>query len=310
MQIVDVRFSQRSPVTLPTIVLCAGLGTRLDPLTRVVAKPAVPMAGMTLIERVLKWLGREGIDDVVLNLHHLPQTITSVVGDGCGLGLRVRYSWERVLLGSAGGPRLALTLWPGLAGPCLIVNGDTLADLPLAPLMAAHRASGARVTLAVVRNVRPEHYNGIRADADRSVTAFVPKGHTEPTWHFVGVQVADPAVFDRVPMGQPAETVSGLYRDMVRDEPGAVKIWPVDVPFLDVGTPEDYRDAVFALAGTDVVAERGAGVDPTATLRRCVVWSGTTVGAGARLTDCIVIGDVAPNTTATGTVLGAAAAVR
>lgn len=276
-------------VPLPTIVLTAGLGTRLDPITRVVAKPAVPMAGKTLVERVLEWLRGQGVDDVVLNLHHLPETITAVVGDGRHLGLRVRYSWERQILGSAGGPRLALTLWPGHSGPCLVVNGDTLTDLALAPLIDAHRSSGAKATLAVVRNVRPDHYNGISAGADRIVTGFVPKGHTEPTWHFVGVQIVEPEVFDAVPLGEAAETVSGIYRDLVQDIPGAVMVWPVDVPFLDVGTPADYLDAVLSLAGTDVVIESGGLVDDSAALRRCVVWPGATVSGGAVYTDCVVL---------------------
>jgi len=247
------------------------------------------MAGLTLVERVLGWLRREGIDDVVLNLHHLPETITSVVGDGHAMGLRVRYSWERVLLGSAGGPKQALTLWPGLTGPCLIVNGDTLTNLSLAPMLKAHRASGASVTMAVVRNARPDHYNGIRADASFNVTGFVPKGHTEPTWHFVGVQVVDPAVFEGVPLGEPAETVAGVYRELVTTVPGAVKIWPVDAPFLDVGTPADYLDAVFSLAGEDVVIEEGGVVAPSARLQRCVVWPGAHVGPGTVLTDCVVL---------------------
>ena len=294
------------PVSLPTIVLTAGLGTRLDPITRLVAKPAVPMAGKTLVERVLGWLEGQGIDDVVLNLHHRPESITAIVGDGSDLGLRVRYSWEPVLLGSAGGPRRALTLWPALTGPCLIVNGDTLTNLALAPLIEAHRASGARATLAVVRNVRPDHYNGIRAGADRTVTGFVAKGHTDPTWHFVGVQVVNPDVFDRVPVGEPAETVAGLYRDMVRGSPGSVMVWPVDAPFHDVGTPADYISAVLSLAGTDVVIEGDAVVDPSATLYRCVVWKGATIGARARLSECVVLSgaEVPAGTTATGKVLG------
>jgi len=294
-----------APVSLPTIVLTAGLGTRLDPITRVVAKAAVPMAGKTLVERVLGWLRREGIDDVVLNLHHRPESITAIVGDGSDLGLRVRYSWERVLLGSAGGPKLALTLWPELTGECLIVNGDTLTDLALAPLIDAHRTSGARATLAVVRNVRPNHYNGIRANAERVVTEFVAKGHTDETWHFVGVQVVDPDVFNRVPAGEPAETVAGLYRDMARGSLGSVMIWPVDAPFLDVGTPADYLAAVLNLAGTDVVIEGDSVVDPSAVLSRSVVWSGARVGAGARLTDCVVLSgaEVPAGATATGSVI-------
>ena len=293
-------------MSLPTIVLTAGLGTRLDPITRVVAKAAVPMAGKTLVERVLEWLKREGIEDVVLNLHHRPESITAIMGDGSELGLRVRYSWERVLLGSAGGPKQALRLWPTLTGSCLIVNGDTLTDLALAPLIEAHRASGARATLAVIRNTRPDHYNGIRANADRTVTEFVARGHMEPTWHFVGIQVVEADVFDRIAPGEPAETVSGLYRDMVREAPGSVMVWPVDAPFLDVGTPADYLAAVFSLAGSDVVIEGDSKVDPSAVLHRCVVWNGARVAAGARLTDCVVMcgADVAEGTTATGQVLG------
>lgn len=293
-------------VPLATIVLTAGLGTRLDPITRVVAKAAVPMAGKTLVERVLEWLKREGIEDVVLNLHHRPESITAIVGDGGELGLRVRYSWERVLLGSAGGPKQALTLWPTLTGPCLIVNGDTLTDLALAPIIEAHRSSGAKATMAVIRNPRPDHYNGIRANADRTVTEFVAKRHTDPTWHFVGIQVVEADVFDRIAPGEPAETVSGLYRDMVRETPGSVMVWPVEAPFLDVGTPADYLAAVFSLAGTDVVIEGASKVDPSATLQRCVVWQGANVGARARLTDCVVLpgADIAPGTTATGQVLG------
>lgn len=275
---------------LPTVVLTAGLGTRLDPITRYVAKPAVPMAGKTLVERVLEWLQREGIKDVVLNLHHLPESITSVVGDGSALGVRVRYSWEPVILGSAGGPKQALTLWPGLTGPCLIVNGDTLTDVPLTPLIAAHRASGARVTMAVVPNTRPDHYNGIRVDEHHRVTEFVAKGHTDKTWHFVGVQVVNADVFDGLTAGTPAETVAGVYRDLVRTDPGSVHVWTVEAPFLDVGTPADYIAAVLHTAGTDTfVVEGSSVVDSTAVLTRCVVWDGASVGAEATLTDCVVL---------------------
>ncbi len=290
---------------LPTVVLTAGLGTRLDPITRYLAKPAVPMAGKTLIERVLEWLYREGIRDVVLNLHHRPESITSVVGDGGALGVRVRYSWEPVILGSAGGPKQALALWPGLTGPCLIVNGDTLTDVPLASLIEAHRASGARVTMAVVPNTRPDHYNGIRVDANRRVTDFVAKGHSGTTWHFVGVQVVNADVFDGLPAGTPAETVAGVYRDLVRTEPGAVRVFPVEAPFLDVGTLADYIAAVMHTAGTDSVVLEGTSiVDATAVLTRCVVWDGATVDANVNLTGCVVLSGahVPPGTNATGQV--------
>jgi NDP-sugar pyrophosphorylase family protein len=295
------------PASLPTIVLAAGLGTRLDPITRVVAKPAVPVAGLTLIERVLAWLRREGVTDVVVNLHHRPESITSVLGDGSPVGMRVRYSWEPVILGSGGGPKQALALWPGLAGPCLIVNGDTLTDLALAPMIDAHRESGALATMAVVPNPRPDHYNGMRADAAHRVTGFAKKGQADHTWHFIGVQVVNPSVFDRLPPSTPAETVAGLYRDLVLDEPGAVRVWPVDAPFLDVGTPADYLAAVLRTAASErFVIEGSAYIHPSAQLHRCVIWDQAMVGAGVRLTDCVVLGgvQVPAGTVAEGRVFG------
>src|SRR5438874_134835 len=77
------------------LVLTAGLGTRLRPLTYVRAKPAIPVAGEPLIRRIIAWLAGRGIRDLVLNLHHLPETLTAVVGDGADLDARVRYSWEQ-----------------------------------------------------------------------------------------------------------------------------------------------------------------------------------------------------------------------
>src|SRR5918993_5165129 len=122
------------------LVLTAGLGTRLQPLTLARAKAAAPVDGEPLARRTIAWLVSHGVHDLILNLHHKPETITGVVGDGADLGARVRYSWESPVLGSAGGPRHALPLLGALpdsgsrnsaaaAAPTfLIVNGDTLTD--------------------------------------------------------------------------------------------------------------------------------------------------------------------------------------
>ena len=278
---------------LDALLLTAGLGTRLDPLTRLVAKPVVPLAGRTLVERVLDGLRAQGVTSVVLNLHHLPETITRVVGDGAHLGLRVRYSWEQPLLGSAGGPRHALSLFA--SDPVLIVNGDTLSDVALAPMQAAFDAAPTDVLMALVPNPAPDHYNGIVLDDERRVTAFVPKGPAaRGTWHFIGVQLARLSVFADLADGRPAETVAGVYRELVATSPGRVRGWPVETPFLDVGTPADYWSAAVALAGPDSarLIEPGAAVDAAAHLTRTVVWPDARIGARARLVDCVVAGDV------------------
>jgi mannose-1-phosphate guanylyltransferase len=278
---------------IPTLVLTAGLGTRLDPLTRLVAKPAVPVAGRALIEHVLDWLRREGLRQVVLNLHHRPHTLTEVVGDGAHLGLAVRYSWEDPVLGSAGGPRHALGMLAG--SPILLVNGDTLCDLTLAPLIAAHAANGADVTLALVPNTAPDRYNGVVVGDDGRVTGFVPRGRAAGTWHFTGVQVAQAEVFASLPDGVPAETVSGIYRERLAAGTITVHAYRTEAPFLDVGTPRDYLAAALRLAATTGArtTEPGADVDPSAELSRTVVWPGVRIGPHVRLHDCVAAGRVA-----------------
>ena len=281
-------------------MLTAGRGTRLDPLTRLVAKPAVPLAGRTLVERVLDWLVAQQVTDVVLNLHHLPESITSIVGDGSHLNLRVRYSWENPILGSAGGPRHALDLLG--SDTFVIVNGDTLCDVALAPMIAAHRASGADVTMAVVPNPAPDHYNGIVLDADDRITGFVPRGHTGESWHFVGVQIAAASMFDALPDGVPAESVHGIYKSKLGAATGGVRAYRVNGRFFDVGTPQDYLETALAIGGHATIEPR-AIIEAGARVTNSVVWGGATIGEGAVLDRCIVANvDVPPGLKARDTV--------
>ena len=159
---------------IPALVLTAGLATRLRPLSLVRAKAALPVAGDPLVRRILRWLAGYGVTDAVLNLHHLPHTITGIIGDGADIGVRVRYSWEVPVLGSAGGPRRALPLLG--ASPFLIVNGDTLTDVDVAALVADHRQSGALVTMAVVPNTEPDKYGGVVVEPDGAVSGFAKRG--------------------------------------------------------------------------------------------------------------------------------------
>jgi NDP-sugar pyrophosphorylase family protein len=296
---------------LPALILSAGVGSRLDPLTRLVAKPVVPLAGRTLIERVIEWLTRAGVTDIVINLHHRPETIAAIVGDGSALGVRVRYSWEPAILGSAGGPRHALPLLD--AETFLVVNGDTLVDFALAPMIAQHQARGADVTVAVIPNPRPAHYHGMELDEGDRVTGFVLRTDGRPSWHFVGVQVVRARVFASLPDNVAAETVTGVYRELVATRPGALQGFRATTTFLDVGTPRDYRDAALRLTGSaDNAIESGASCEADARLTRTVLWAGAHVGHGGSLEDCIVTTGVhlPPDLHAAGAVLLPASAAR
>jgi len=225
----------------PALVLAAGLGTRLRPLTNVCAKPAIPLAGEPIVRRIARWLASNDVRDLVVNLHYLPQTVTAVLGDGSDLAVRVRYSWEQPrILGSAGGPRQALDILG--AETFVIVNGDTLTDLNLQALMEAHDTTDALVTMALIPNHEPDKYGGVLLDGDHCVTAFVPRGAAAVgSHHFIGVQVTGAAAFRGLPAGQPAQSVGGAYDALIAARRGAVRGFVSTASFWDIGTLEDYE---------------------------------------------------------------------
>jgi len=278
---------------IPALVLTAGLGTRLRPLSYVRAKGALPLAGEPLARRILRWLHEAGVRDAVLNLHHLPQTLTRAIGDGSDLDMRIRYSWEAAVLGSAGGPRRALSLLQprgnATDGSFLIVNGDTLTDVNIGALVADHRSSGALVTMAVIPNTEPGKYGGVTADAEGRFTGFVPRGSTEPSFHFIGVQAAERRAFESVPANTPYE-VRTLYTALAAAELGSIRVLQTNAGFLDIGTPADYLNTALLIAARDGASSVGARtrVDFGARIEQSVLWDDVVVQEGAMLKECVV----------------------
>ncbi len=274
------------------LVLTAGLGTRLRPLTDVRAKPAIPVAGEPMVRRIIAWLAANGVVDLVLNLHHRPDTVTAVVGDGSDLGVRVRYSWEQpVVLGTGGGPRQALPILG--AETFLIVNGDTLTDLQLRPLAGAHAASGALVTLALVPNREPVRYGGVRLDEERRVTGFVARGPAaEGSYHFIGVQVAHAEAFRPLAAGVPINSIGGAYDTLIATRPGSIHGYVCDTAFWDIGTALDYWNTSCAFMrgdGDDWVARgQRLRVEASARVTRSILWDDVEVGPDCTLDECIV----------------------
>ena len=265
---------------IPALVLTAGLATRLRPLSLVRAKAAIPVGGRPLVGHIIDRLKAAGVSDVVLNLHYLPHTITGQVGDGAHYGVRVRYSWESAVLGSAGGPRRAAPLMD--AATFFVVNGDTLWDVDLERLLDEHRRSDALVTLAVMPNREPHKYGGLATTPDGAMTGIVKRGDISPSQHFVGVQVVEAAAFRDVPPDVPWESVATLYPSLIAARAGSVRTCTIATGFHDIGTPRDYLDTCLRLAALPPVGNvRDDVVD-------CVLWDAVSVGTGASLTRCIV----------------------
>jgi NDP-sugar pyrophosphorylase family protein len=279
---------------VPALVLTAGLATRLRPLSLVRAKAALPVAGVPLVIRILRWLRRAAITDAVLNLHHLPYTLTREVGNGDALDMRVRYSWEVPILGSAGGPRRAIPLmFDGHEAQqsFLIVNGDTLTDFDVRELIDDHRSTGALATMALVPNTEPEKYGGVVVAPDGAVTGFVPAGSTESSFHYFGVQMVETRAFERVPANTPYATVGRLYPELIAERLGSVRAFRCASEYLDIGTASDYLATSLRLAGREGLHTlRGARthIDESAHVERSVLWDDVVIERDVMLRECVV----------------------
>jgi NDP-sugar pyrophosphorylase family protein len=249
----------------------------------------MPVAGEPLIRRIATWLAAGGVTDIVVNLHHRPETLTAVLGDGNDLGVRVRYSWEQPrVLGSAGGPRLALPLLG--VDTFLLVNGDTLTNVDIAALVDVHRThEETLVTLALVPNTEFDRYSGVKTDGEGRVTGFARRGDaSRGTGHFIGVQVVNASVFEPLTAGEPASTIGGLYDRLIAERPGSVRAHFSNAAFWDVGTASDYLRTSHAFGSGQPAVGRNARIDRTADIDGSVLWDDVQVGAGASIRQCIL----------------------
>ena len=269
---------------LPALILAAGLGTRLQPLSDFRAKPALPIAGIPLISRILRALQGAGVRRVVINLHHHADSITRIVGDGSQFDLDVRYSWESEVLGSAGGPARAIPLLQ--ADRFLIVNGDMITNVDVRALVERHVDTNALVTMAVIDGLAG--YNGVIADERGIVKGF---GQAPGAFHFIGVQAVNASVFAGVNPDAKSETVHGIYPPLIANRPESVRIFHSAAEYFDIGSPKDYLETATTIArreGRPLDRGRDAAIGAGATVTGSILWDGVTVGARARLTECVV----------------------
>jgi NDP-sugar pyrophosphorylase family protein len=152
--------------------------------------------------------------------------------------------------------------------------------------------------MALIPNPRPDKYGGVLLDRELSVTGFTRRGDRQTSFHFIGPQIAEPEVFQRLEDGVPAESVLGLYPALMSARPGAVKGFVSEATFHDIGTPADLLQTSLDLAAADGRLDRPrwgrhVRVAASASVTRSVLWDDVTVGAGAVLTECVVADGVA-----------------
>jgi mannose-1-phosphate guanylyltransferase len=188
---------------MKAMVLAAGQGTRLRPVTDRIPKALVPVAGRPMIEYPLLLLKHYGIRDIVINLHHLGEQIESRLGNGAPLGLNITYSKEPELLDTGGG---LLKAKPFLQdGTFIVINTDVLIDLPLSELIAFHKTKAAAATLVLRPDPLADQYGSLEIDGTGRIRRFLDTRISAPVpmtkVMFTGVQILEPRIFDYMDAG-------------------------------------------------------------------------------------------------------------
>ncbi len=297
---------------MKAMLLAAGVGRRMFPFTLLQPKPAIPVLGRPMVVQILHWLGLRGADPVVLNLHHLPDGIKAILGDGEHPGLpKVHYSYEEEILGTAGGIRHAGEMLRG-DGPIVICNSDFLSDIDLAAALASHLRSGQLATLVLAPG-RPG-YTVVRRTDDGVVRSLGSASsgdgpQSEREYLFTGCHIIEEELIDRIPPDGPSDIVRDVYIPLIAE--GRLGSFVHRGFWWEFGSPELYLDGCLRLLGRTAASlnlisadhdtirrldQACAAVGPGAGFHESVRFSGRAalgyssyVSEGARIEDSIVM---------------------
>jgi NDP-sugar pyrophosphorylase family protein len=276
------------------MILGAGLGTRLRPLSELRPKPAVPVRGLPLIAYPLALLARHGVSEVVVNVHHKPDILIEAAERHAPPGLRIRFSHEKDLLGTGGGIRKAAAFLRE-SDPCVILAGDMLLDLDLTRLIRQHRARRDAWTLLLRDDPRGGSFGTIGIDASGSIRRIARRfdlGGEQRAGLYAHVTVVAARAFEALPDADVFQHLSGwvapLLQAGARDIRGEL-LGPSECVWEPVGTPSEYLAAnlnpprLSFLDPDTVAAAEGTHFAPG-----LVIGAGAEIGAGARLRELVV----------------------
>jgi len=272
------------------MILAAGLGTRMGPISRHLAKPAVPFLGKPMIEHSVNLLRSAGIDEIIVNLHHLPETVRSVLGDGSRLGVSISYSFEDPILGTGGGIGKVRQFFDG--SRFTVLNSDVVLETRLDGLYRLHAECSAAATLLLREN--PDgRYGNVWIDEEGRVRSIegVPEGAETSgcrTLMFAGLHVIEPRWFDYAPQEGAFDSIRDVYGPMLA---AGERIYGFQMSgsWIDLGSARRLLEATEQYAGENVIPS-GAVVPPDCEISKSVLSAGTVLGPEARLRLVLCLG--------------------
>ena len=277
------------------MILSAGYGTRLWPLTEDRTKPAIPILGKPLVGYVAEYLGQYGCNDIVVNLHHRPESVRAALGDGSQFGVHLQFIEEPQILGTSG----ALDNARHLLGDdtFVVINGKIITDIDLAAAFETHRQRRALATLVLLENSARERFSIVKTN-DGFITGFggmptLDFSDAVPLM-FTGIQILEPEIFDYIPKGVFSHSTTDVYpRAIAEGKPIAAHI--AAGHWYELSTIRRYLEiTVTLLAERGEVNSLGNGcyVSATAAVDQSILWDNVVVESGARLQKVILADDV------------------
>lgn len=286
---------------MKAMILAAGFGTRLFPLTIDRTKPAIPFLGRPLVGYVAEYVARFGFKDVVVNLHHQPDSVKEALGDGSAFGVKIEYTLEHPdILGTAG------ALWNArdLLGEetFLTVNGKIITDIDLQAALETHKKSGALATMVLKENPKHEKFTIIETE-NGFVTGFGgfpkpifadetqhPKPDAQMPLMYTGIQILEPEVFDYIPPGVESDIISVFYRlALAKGEKIAAHVAAGN--WYELSTIHRYLDISLAVLNGEndgnTIGEN-ADIALTANVANSILWDNVTIENGANIYRAII----------------------
>ncbi len=287
--------------TMKAMILAAGMGTRLRPLTRVTAKALVPVVNIPLIDRIIDYLHYYGVNEIVVNAHYHHRKIINHFKEFNRSGVKLDVRVEQELLDTGGGIKNMEDFWG--RDPFVVINGDTLTDIDLQQVYEAHIGAGNLVTM-----VLHDHplYNNVMVDGEMNVLSVAPGKGIKDALAFTGVQVMNPEVLELMPEKRKF-SVKECYLRLINSKRPLKGFFSRGHSWMEVGTIEDYMKANFYLLAGDsiskgpdsrldsdckvkdwaVIGEKSI-VQGDALVERSVIWDNVIIRPGVRVSDSII----------------------
>ena len=311
---------------MKALILAAGFGTRLKPLTNDIPKPMFPVLNRPILEHALNFLSSQGIKEIAINLHHQPEGIIDYFGNGKNFNVKLHFSKEENILGTAGGIKKLELFFKD--DTFLVINSDILADVNLKDVLKFHQEKKSKLTLVVRQDSNTEKYDSIQRVEEGRIVNFL--GHSiknsavTTKVMFTGIQIMEPDIFSRIPENKFCGTTEDVFPRMIQD---GIPVYGFlhKGYWIDMGTRETYiqaqKDAMDekvvlnnlysrnpegpllvppvhigknceisqdAQVGPYAVIGDGCRIRPGAIVENSILWSDATIGNDSTIKNCII----------------------